>query len=131
SFIPLYAQTGYGMSESTSGLLLTPRAVAMMVASFIGSMMLPRTGYRRPVVVGMVGMAAMLLVMAHGVHDPEIAGVQVSNFVYLGTLVAIAGFFFGVSGPASNNAAIELAPDRIAAITGLRGMFRSIGGSIG
>jgi MFS family permease len=119
------------MSESTSGLLLTPRAFAMMAASTLGSLLLPRTGYRKPIVIGMVGMSAMLLLMSRGIHEPDILGIHVSDFVYLSTVVAVAGFFFGISGPASNNAAIELAPDRIAAITGLRGMFRSIGGSIG
>lgn len=131
SFIPLYAQTAYDMSKSTSGILLTPRALAMIVASSLGALLLPRTGYRKPIIVGMVGMGVTLIVMSRGIHDPTIAGVQVSNFAYLGTLAALSGFFFGVSGPAANNAAIELAPDRIAAITGLRGMFRSVGGSIG
>jgi EmrB/QacA subfamily drug resistance transporter len=131
SFIPLYAQTGYDMSKSTSGVLLTPRALAMIVASSLGAFLLPRTGYRKPIIVGMVGMGTTLIIMSRGIHDPTIAGVEVSNFAYLGTLAALSGFFFGVSGPAANNAAIELAPDRIAAITGLRGMFRSVGGSIG
>ncbi|MEZ4552447.1 MAG: DHA2 family efflux MFS transporter permease subunit [Dehalococcoidia bacterium] len=131
SFIPLYAQTAYDMSKSTSGVLLTPRAIAMIVASSLGAFLLPKTGYRKPIMVGMVGMGLTLIVMSRGLHDPVIAGVEVSNFTYLGTLAALSGFFFGVSGPAANNAAIELAPDRIAAITGLRGMFRSVGGSIG
>lgn len=131
SFIPLYAQDGYGMSDSASGVLLTPRALAMIAASSLAAMLLPRTGYRKPIVVGMVGMAATLLLMSRGIHDPEVAGVHISNFAYLAGAAGLSGFFFGVSGPAANNAAIELAPDRIAAITGLRGMFRSIGGSIG
>ena len=37
----------------------------------------------------------------------------------------------GISGPASNNAAIELLPDQVAAISGLRGMFRQVGGIMG
>jgi EmrB/QacA subfamily drug resistance transporter len=131
TFIPLYAQAGYDMSKSASGVLLTPRALAMIVASSLAAMLLPRTGYRKPIVVGMVGMAATLLLMSRGIHDPEIAGIHISNFAYLSAAAGLSGFFFGVSGPAANNAAIELAPDRIAAITGLRGMFRSIGGSIG
>lgn len=131
TFIPLYAQEAYGMSRSASGVLLTPRALAMIVASSLGALLLPRTGYRKPIMVGMLGMAATLLVMSRGVHDFSVGGFEVSNFAYLATLAGMSGFFFGVSGPAANNAAIELAPDRIAAITGLRGMFRSVGGSIG
>jgi len=131
SFIPVYAQDAYNMSRSASGLLLTPRAIAMIVASSLGALLLPRTGYRKPIVVGMLGMAVTLLIMSRGIHDPSVGGVEVSNFAYLAALAGMSGFFFGVSGPAANNAAIELAPDRIAAITGLRGMFRSVGGSIG
>ena len=34
----------------------------------------------------------------------------------------------GISNPASNNASLDLAPDRAAALTGVRGMFRLTGG---
>jgi EmrB/QacA subfamily drug resistance transporter len=131
TYIPLYAQEAYDMSESASGVILTPRAVAMMVASALGAMLLPRTGYRKPIVFGMLGMAATLLLMSRGIHEPTFAGIEVSNFAYIAFVAALSGLFFGVSGPAANNAAIELAPDRIAAITGLRGMFRAVGGTIG
>lgn len=131
TYIPLYAQEAYSMSESASGVILTPRAIAMMAASALGAMLLPRTGYRKPIVFGMLGMSATLLLMSRGIHEPSIAGIEMSNFAYIAFVAALSGFFFGVSGPAANNAAIELAPDRIAAITGLRGMFRSVGGTIG
>lgn len=131
TYIPLYAQEAYKMSESASGLLLTPRAVAMIVASSLGALLLPRTGYRKPIIAGMLGMSVTLVLLSRGLHQPTVAGIELSNFFYVGTLAALSGFCFGFSGPAANNAAIELAPDRIAAITGLRGMFRSIGGAIG
>ena len=37
----------------------------------------------------------------------------------------------GLANPAANNAALDLAPEKAAAITGMRGMARSIGGLIG
>ena len=37
----------------------------------------------------------------------------------------------GLTSPLSNNAAIELRPGKIAAISGLRGMFRQTGGVLG
>jgi MFS family permease len=44
-------------------------------------------------------------------------------------------FLNGVGGgavyPASNNACIELMPSKVATITGLRGMFRYVGGAFG
>lgn len=131
SFIPLYAESVYEMTPSESGALLTPRALGMIGASMLASMLLPRTGYRRPIFVGLWIMAAVQIVMSLGLRDPGIGGFHPGEFVYLGALVAVTGIAFGTAGPAANNAAIELAPHRIAAITGLRGMFRSIGGTIG
>ena len=131
SFIPLYAQQGYGMSHTASGALLTPRAAAMTAASALISMYLPRTGYRKPILFGLALMVITLVLLSRGYHDVHVAGVVVPNFVYLSVLVGFTGIAFGISGPAANNAAIELAPDKIAAITGLRGMFRTLGGTLG
>ena len=36
----------------------------------------------------------------------------------------------GTAAPAANNACIELMPDRVATIIGVRGMFRQCGGAI-
>jgi hypothetical protein len=42
-----------------------------------------------------------------------------------------AGVGVGVAAPATNNASLALAPDDVAAIAGLRGMFRQSGAIIG
>jgi MFS family permease len=49
----------------------------------------------------------------------------------LAVLMMITGIGMGIALPASNNACIELMPERVATITGLRAMFRSIGGAFG
>ena len=103
----------------------------MIVASTIAAYLLPRTGYRKPMIVGLLMMTVTLLAMSRGVHTPVVGPFVLSDFVYLTLLVALGGLAFGIAGPATNNAAIELAPDRIAAITGLRGMFRQLGGTLG
>ena len=131
SFIPLYAQKAYGMSHTESGLLLSPRALAMMLSSIAISMVLPRTGYRKPILFGLSLMVASLVLLSRGLHDVSIGGLELSNFAYLSLIVGTTGIAFGTAGPAANNAAIELAPDKIAAITGLRGMFRTLGGTLG
>lgn len=41
------------------------------------------------------------------------------------------GIGIGIALPASNNACIELMPERVATISGLRGMFRYVGGAFG
>jgi MFS family permease len=43
----------------------------------------------------------------------------------------IGGIGMGMMMPPSNNACIELMPDKVATITGLRGMFRTVGGIMG
>jgi MFS family permease len=49
----------------------------------------------------------------------------------LAALMMISGIGIGIALPASNNACIELMPERVATITGLRGMFRFLGGAFG
>jgi uncharacterized membrane protein len=42
----------------------------------------------------------------------------------------VTGCGMGLAVPASNNASLQLAPDQVAAIAGLRGMFRQSGSII-
>jgi MFS family permease len=49
----------------------------------------------------------------------------------LAVLVMLTGIGAGIALPASNNACIELMPEKVATITGLRGMFRSVGAVFG
>ncbi len=46
-------------------------------------------------------------------------------------IVAFSGIGMGLAAPASNNAALDLAPHQAAELTGLRSMFRMTGGVIG
>jgi len=131
SLLPLYAQDAYGFSASEAGTLLAPRSVAMIGASTIASWLLLRTGYRKPLMVGMVGTALLIILLARGIHDPSIAGFAIANFWWLMLVVTVLGFFFGISNPSMNNAAIDLAPDRIASVTGLRAMAQGLGSTFG
>lgn len=130
-FIPLYAQTAYGMSASESGIMLTPRALAMLGMSTLAAFLLPVTGYRKPIAAGLTLMAIGAAILSLGLHEPAFGPVRFSDFIWLSSVVTIVGLAYGLVGPALNNAAIELAPDKIAAISGLRGMFRSLGGAVG
>lgn len=131
SYIPLYAERAYGLSSSEAGFMITPRALSMMFVSAIASMLLPRMGYRKPIIAGLVVVACGLFVLSMGLDRPTVLGVQLSNIAFMAGMVAVLGAGLGLAGPAANNAAIELAPDNIAAITGLRGMFRFLGGVLG
>jgi MFS family permease len=52
---------------------------------------------------------------------------HLSPYLWLSIAAAITGLGMGLSVPASNNASLQLAPDQVAAIAGLRGMFRQSG----
>jgi EmrB/QacA subfamily drug resistance transporter len=130
SFIPLYAVKVYGMSTLNSGFVMTPRSVGVMIASVVSSLFLVRWGYRRPMIIGTIISALSLFVMA--IVTPDlISGWPIGSFLFLSLILLINGIGQGVANPAANNACIELMPDRIGTITGVRGMFRQIGAAIG
>jgi EmrB/QacA subfamily drug resistance transporter len=128
SFIPTYAVTHYGMSTLLSGTVLTPRAIAMSGTALISSMWIIKTGYRLPMVVGVVTISGMLLLLGLGWTEAYIGGVRIDGFWLLAGSLVVGGIGMGISNPASNNATLDLAPDRAAAMTGVRGMFRLTGG---
>jgi len=130
SFIPLYAVSIYNMSIFQSGLILTPRSVGMMVASTVTSLFLIRWGYRWPILVGTLIVVLSLFLLSSESLGINISGVQLSSTILLLIIMAISGIGIGISAPAANNACIELMPDNVATITGLRGMFRQMGGAI-
>ena len=46
-------------------------------------------------------------------------------------ILGLSGLGTGATAPAANNACIELMPDKVATISGLRGMFRNLGSTVG
>jgi EmrB/QacA subfamily drug resistance transporter len=131
SFIPYYATVQYGMTPAQSGAILTPRSLVMMATAAFASFLLLRFGYRLPMMGGMLLVASSLLLLSRGWTSLTIAGVELGPFVVLAIEVALAGLGMGLAAPASNNAALDLWPERAALITGIRGMFRSTGGVLG
>jgi EmrB/QacA subfamily drug resistance transporter len=129
-FIPLFATSIFGMSIFESGLILTPRSIGMIVASLVTSMMLPKWGYRRPMLTGISGTILCMIWLgleAMGIH---ILGAGVSGTITLGIIMLVSGISLGIIAPAANNACIELLPTRVATITGVRGMFRQSGSAV-
>ena len=122
ALVPLYAQDRYHIAPLGAGTLLTARAVGMIAVAGVAAMALRRTGYRLPMIIGFAVLAGGLLMMS---LSPGI-----SPYAWLAIAAAITGFGMGLSVPASNNASLQLAPDQVAAIAGLRGMFRQSGAII-
>jgi MFS family permease len=113
-------------------MILTPRSLGVIAASTATSFLLKRWGYRQPMVLGLLIMSVATILLGRGGFDLlRMLGVHLGVAETLAVLVMIAGIGIGTAIPASYNACIELMPERVATITGLRGMFRSIGGAVG
>ncbi|MBO0691086.1 MAG: MFS transporter [Candidatus Dormibacteraeota bacterium] len=124
SLVPLFAEEAYGLGPLEAGTLLTARAIGMVVMAVAASMALRRFGYRLPMVAGFILVGIGLFLVAT-------SPIGLGPYTWLGLASIACGLGIGMSGPASNNAAIELLPDQVAAISGLRGMFRQVGGIMG
>jgi EmrB/QacA subfamily drug resistance transporter len=122
ALVPLYAQDRFGMNPLNAGTLLTARAVGMICVAGIAVTTLRRTGYRPPMIVGFLVLAGGLIAMAISPPLPP--------YLWLAISAGLTGIGMGLSVPASNNASLQLAPDQVAAIAGLRGMFRQSGAII-
>jgi EmrB/QacA subfamily drug resistance transporter len=131
AFIPLYANVAYGMTASQSGLILTPRSVAMIVVAAFTSFFIIRFRYRLPMIMGAVTVAAGFFLISRGFHDISIMGLEISNMVLLILFVMLGGIGMGMINPSANNAVLDMVPEKAAAVTGMRGMFRMTGGIFG
>jgi len=129
SFIPLYATSVHGLSTLMSGVILTPRSLAMAVAATVASFLLKRWGYRWPMVLGFCLISLTTILLAPGLARWGITGW--GTIKTLSLLLLFNGIGGGVVFPAANNACIELMPDKVDAIVGLRIMFRNVGAAMG
>lgn len=120
TLVPLYAQDRYGLSALNSGALLSSRGVTMFIFGFGAAMALRRSGYRLPMTVGYLFTVVGMLMM---VFSPQ----GIGPFGWLAIAAGLTGVGNGLASPSSRNAGLELFPDEVAATTGLRFMFNSIG----
>ncbi len=130
SFVPLYATSVQKLSTMMSGVILTPRSFGIIPASAVTAFMLKRWGYRRPIMAGLALVSVTVILLGED-RVWGLAGVRMGAPETISLLVLIGGIGMGMLFPAVNNACIELMPDRVATIVGLRGMFRVVGGALG
>jgi EmrB/QacA subfamily drug resistance transporter len=130
SFIPLFATSIFGMSTFESGLILTPRSIGMIAASFVTSMMLPKWGYRWPMLIGAGITVLSMVTLGMEAMGISVFGSDISGTITLVIIMFVSGIAMGIIAPAANNACIELLPNRVATITGVRGMFRQSGSAV-
>jgi EmrB/QacA subfamily drug resistance transporter len=117
SLAPLYAEDRYHLAALSAGTLLAARGVGAIVVGAAAAMAIRRTGYRVPLIAGFAVVAAGTAAMAIA---PRFG---LSPYVWLSIGAGITGLGNGIANPASRNACLQVAPDEVAAITGLRQMF--------
>ncbi len=131
SFVPLYATSVHKLSTLMSGVILTPRSLGAIAASSVTSFLLKRWGYRWPMLLGLIIISLSTILLGQGLQVWRMVGIHLGIGEILSFLMLVSGIGIGIANPASNNACIELMPEKVATITGLRGMFRSVGGAFG
>jgi EmrB/QacA subfamily drug resistance transporter len=131
SFVPYFASVQYGMGPLESGAILTPRSLTSILLGTATSFLLVRLGYRLPIVAGLAAIAVSTVVLGQGWAGAALGPLTIAPFVLLALVVGMGGVGTGLVMPASNNAALDLLPDRAGVISGMRGMWRSTGGIIG
>jgi MFS family permease len=80
---------------------------------------------------GLAIISAATILLAPSLQPGRMIGIRLGIVGTLSLLVLVSGLGAGIALPASNNACIDLMPDRVATIVGLRGMFRTVGGALG
>ncbi len=131
TFVPLYVVSAYGMSTIESGLVTTPRNVMALILATVTSFFLVRWGYRKPLIVATLLVAAGSFVLGIESHGFAMLGIFVSGTLILVTVQAIIGTGAGIYGPASTNACIELMPEKVSTLVGIRRMFLQTGSAFG
>jgi EmrB/QacA subfamily drug resistance transporter len=123
ALVPLYAEERFHLDALAAGTLLTARGAGVILVAALAVLTLRRLGSRIPMIVGFAFIVVGFVLMA--VPPPNTNG-----YLWLMMAAGITGVGMGVSVPASNNAGLQLAPDQISSIAGLRGMFRQSGSII-
>jgi EmrB/QacA subfamily drug resistance transporter len=121
ALVPLYASNRYGIDALGSGTLLVAQGLAAIIFSIAATFALRRTGYRPPMYVGGVVIAAGMLLLA--LAPP--AGI--SPYVWLAGSAFLVGVGRGTNNPASRNAGLQLAPEYSSTLAALRTMCMAIG----
>jgi hypothetical protein len=123
ALVPLYAEERFHLDPLEAGTVLTARGAGVICVAALAVLTLRRLGCRIPMTVGFALIVTGFALMAFPPPDTN-------GYLWLMMAAGITGVGMGVSVPASNNAGLQLAPDQIASIAGLRGMFRQSGSII-
>jgi MFS family permease len=84
-------------------------------------------------IIGVITIGISTLLMGLDYSTLNFFGLSTGDHIMLTlSLLSLAsGVGFGIANPAANNAVIDLVPGKTAAVAGIRGMFRFLGGVLG
>ena len=105
--------------------------MGMIFASAAVSFLLRRWGYRWPMGLGLAITAFSTILLAPDFLSYMLADSQWGIAQMLSFLLLLSGIGMGITFPTANNACIELMPEKVATIVGLRNTFRTVGGALG
>ncbi len=120
SLVPVFAEERFHLSPLSAGTLLTARALGEIGIAALASLLIRRTGYRLPMVVGFLLISGGLVMIA-------LPPMGVGAAFWLGIGAAVTGIGTGASAPAANNATLQLSPEDIGTVAGIRGAARQAG----
>ncbi|MGH8111203.1 MAG: MFS transporter [Rhodanobacteraceae bacterium] len=121
ALIPLYAINRYGIDALRSGTLLVALGAATILLSLGAALVIRRTGYRPPIYIGSVIVAAGMGLLALG---PRFG---IPAYGWLAGSAFLVGAGSGTLNPATRNAGLQLAPQRASTLAALRSMSLSVG----
>ena len=131
AFVPYYASVQYGMSPFEEWRDPDAALGHGDPARHDDEPPDVRLGYRTPIVIGLALISVSNVILGQGWAGDELGVVSIAPFVLMAFVVGLAGVGSGLVMPASNNAAMDLLPERAGVISGMRGVFRSTGGILG
>jgi len=130
ALLPLYAVTIYKMTTLQSGLIITPKSVGAILATIITSERIKKWGYRIPMLIGTAIVLLCLILLGMQLHSINIGNFRLDSMTLVVIIMLVLGTGIGIANPAANNACIELMPERVSTISGVRGMFRQTGSAL-
>jgi EmrB/QacA subfamily drug resistance transporter len=123
ALVPLYAQVRYGLNPLEAGSTLSGRAIGAITVTTATAIFLRSIGTRLPMLVGfsLASLGVLLLSI------PPLVG---GAFLWLALCTTVTGIGGGMGAPSSMNAGLRVSGEAIASASGLRGLFRQIGGLV-
>ena len=124
-YLPYFVQAVIGASATTSGVVVTPMMLALLLASNVAGQLVSRTGKCRLLSMGSFALTAVgMLLLSRMSRD--VSCVTVSLYA------ALVGFAVGINMPISNvNAQNAVGRERIGRVTSLAMFAKNMGRTVG